>query len=100
MRTRKMIEEAIVDAYDEAEQEVGFLTMMQDRLPCPLTALVVGEEVKVTGFDIGPGGRGIVAICRRKGRVYRTGVLALQWSEKRPKGSEWIEAYRTWLGDG
>lgn len=32
-RIRALIEEAIVDAYTEDEQEVGFLTMMQDRIP-------------------------------------------------------------------
>jgi hypothetical protein len=96
-RMRELIEEAIVDAYGEEEQEGGFLVMLQDNLATPFKALVVGEEVAVRAFDLGLGGRGIVAVCNRKGRKYRVSVTSLEWVAKPPKGAEWVEAYKAWL---
>jgi hypothetical protein len=40
-----LIEEATVDAYDESEQIVGFLTMLQERLEMPFRTAVLGVEV-------------------------------------------------------
>ena len=34
-RLEALIEEAIVDAYGESEQRVGFLCMLQEHLACP-----------------------------------------------------------------
>lgn len=99
-RIRALIEEAIVDAYTEGEQEVGFLTMMQDRISCPLSARVVGEDVQLLGFDLAAGDRGIVALCRRGNRRHRVGVFALEWRGRPPSGAEWIEAYRAWVSGG
>ena len=103
MRNRKtdrqlqeLIEEAIIDAYGEEEQEGAFLVMLEDSLPTPFQALVVGEDVEVTGFDKSVGDRGIMAICRRKGRKYRVSISSLEWVGKPPKGAEWIEAYKAW----
>jgi len=96
-RIRRLVGEAVVDAYDDTEQETGFLTMMEDSLPFPFKALVVGEEVDVTGVDFGPGGRGVEALCERNGKTYRVGVLALEWSGRPPSGAEWLEAYAAWL---
>ena len=48
----RLIEQATVDAYDESEQAAGFLTIMQDNMPCPFTARVVGELVEVEGFRV------------------------------------------------
>lgn len=94
---RRLVEEAVVDAYGDAEQETAFLTAMEDELPFPFKALVVGEEVTVAGIDSGPGGRGIEALCERNGKTYRVGVLALEWSGRPPSGAEWLEAYAAWL---
>ena len=93
----RMIEEATVDAYNESEQETGFLTMIEENLRCPFPARIVGEEVEVVRFDVGPAGRGIVAHCRRGGRRYVVDVLALEWPPHPPDGARWIDAYRAWI---
>jgi hypothetical protein len=97
VRLRRFIEEALVDAYGEDEQHGAFLVMLEDRVACPFTALVVGEEVDVRGFDWAGAPHEIVALCRRKGRTYRVSVTALQWAGRRPVGAEWLDAYRAWL---
>jgi hypothetical protein len=71
VRLRRFIEEALVDAYGEDEQHGAFLVMLEDRVACPFTALVVGEEVDVRGFDWAGAPHEIVALCRRKGHTYR-----------------------------
>ncbi|MBI3319946.1 MAG: hypothetical protein HYZ89_05115 [Candidatus Omnitrophica bacterium] len=96
-RLQRMIEAATVDAYNDEEQATGFLTMIQDHLPCPFTALVVGEPVRVMGFDFGePYETTVMAVCRRNKR-YKTNVTSLEWEGRAPPGAEWIEAYRAWL---
>ena len=95
---RRLIEEATVDAYNEEEQATGFLTMIQNHVPCPFTALVVGEPVQVVGFDFGePYETTVMAVCRRKGKRHKINVTSLEWDGKPPKGVEWVEAYRAWL---
>lgn len=96
-RLRELIEEAIVDCYTEDEQHGGFLVMFQDHVACPFRALVVGEEVEVRGFDWDGTPQGIVAICRRKGQLYRVNATALEWAAGPPVGAEWFDAYRAWL---
>ena len=96
-RLRRLIEEALVDASGEEEQQGAFLVMFEEHVPCPFTALVVGEEVEVRGFDWAGAPHEIVALCRRRGRTYRVNVTALQWAGRRPVGAEWVDAYRAWL---
>jgi hypothetical protein len=75
----------------------ALFVMLEDRVACPFTALVVGEEVDVRGFDWAGASQEIVALCRRKGHTYRVSVTALQWAGRRPAGTEWLDAYRAWL---
>jgi hypothetical protein len=37
-----LIEEAIIDAYDESEQRVGFLTMLEEHLAVPFATEILG----------------------------------------------------------
>jgi hypothetical protein len=97
VRVRRLIEEALVDAYGEDVQHGAFLVMLKDRVACPFTALVVGEEVDVQAFDWAGAPHEIVALCRRKGRTYRVNAIALEWAGRRPAGAEWFDAYRAWL---
>ena len=94
---RRLIEEALVDAYGEDEQHGAFLVMFEEHVTCPFKALVVGEEVDVREFDWAGAPHEIVALCRRKGRTYRVNATALQWAGRRPAGAEWFDAYRAWL---
>jgi hypothetical protein len=50
-RLRGLVEEAIVDAYGESEQRVGFLTMLQEHLEVPFETEVIGIPVQIIGID-------------------------------------------------
>jgi len=90
-----MIEDAIVDAYTEQEQIVGFLTMLQEHLAMPFSTNVLGVDVVVEKVDITREGQ-IVAVCRRDKVRQRIGILDLPLPTPSPSGAEWITAYYHW----
>jgi len=95
-KLEELIEEAVVDAYTEEEQAVGFLTMMQEHIAVPFSTKVLGVDVVVEKVDMTRGGQ-IVAICRRDQTRQRIGVLDLPLPTPAPAGVGWIAAYRYWL---
>lgn len=94
-KLKKLIEEAVVDAYNEEEQTVGFLTMMQEHLALPFSVNVLGTDTVVEKVDMTRDGR-IVAICRRGEVRQRIGILDVPLPTPAPEGAEWIAAYHHW----
>lgn len=90
-----LVEEAIIDAYGEEEQRVGFLTMLQEHLALPFSVNILGVEAAVQKVDMTLDGR-IVAICRCEGVRQRVEILDLPLPKPAPAGSEWIAAYSYW----
>lgn len=95
-RLAEMIEEATVDAYDESEQTTGWFTMFEEHLELPFDAKVLGTSVTVTNIDLRDGGQ-IVAICTRGRDCQAIPLVDLPLPSPKPGGTEWIEAYRSWL---
>jgi hypothetical protein len=94
-KLEKLIAEAVVDAYTEEEQSVGFLTMMEEHLALPFSATVLGVDVVVEEVDMTRDGQ-IVAVCRRDKIRQRIGILDLPLPTRAPGGTEWIAAYCHW----
>jgi hypothetical protein len=92
----ELVEEAVVDAYDEDEQLTAFYTMIDGNLALPFTTRVLGAEVTVAGVDLTEGG--IVAVCVRGTHRQPIPILDLPLPVPPPPGSEWIAAYRHWAG--
>lgn len=90
----ELIEEATIDCYDEGECRVGFLTMIQDNIPTPFKAALIGEIVEIVDFD--GDDRRVQAIIKRQDKKYPVNILDLVIDEKEVKGTEWIAAYRKW----
>jgi len=90
-----LIEEAIVDAYNESEQRVGFYTLLDERLETPFDTEILGVTVTVERIDMTDDEQ-IVAICRRGRTRQSIPILELPLPDPRPAGAEWIEAYRSW----
>lgn len=99
-RLDALIEEATVDCYTEDEAHGGLTNMVEENVACPFKAKVIGEDVDVVELRGRAVGFGVDALCRYKGKEYRIDLLSLEWSKQKPKGFEWIEAYRAWLGGG
>jgi hypothetical protein len=91
----RLVEEAIIDCYNESEQATGLYTMIEDNLQLPFETEVLGVPVTVTGVDITTDDE-IVATCERGAFRQKLPILDLPLPTPRPAGSEWIEAYRHW----
>lgn len=79
-----MIEEATVDAYGEAEQAVGFLTMLEEHLEVPFQTTILNVPVIVRRADITADE--IVAVCHRRRRRQSIPILSLPLPVPRPTG--------------
>jgi uncharacterized protein (UPF0262 family) len=98
-RLDEMVEEAIVDAYGESEQAVGFFSLIEDNLRMPFETMLLGAPVKVERVELNDR-EDIVAICRRGRERQAVPILDLPLPSPRPAGWEWIEAYRYWARGG
>ena len=94
-----LIEEAVVDAYDEDERRMGFLTMLQDNVDVPFETEVLGVPVEVTEIDANDAGE-VVALCKHGQHMQRVPVVDLPLPKPPPEGFEWIEAYRLFASRG
>ena len=94
-RLESLVEEATVDAYDEAEQAGGFFTMVEENLDVPFSTVVLGVEVTVKRIYMTEGDE-IVAVCGRGKESQRISILDLPLPSPLPEGAEWIAAYRYW----
>jgi hypothetical protein len=98
-RLGALIEEAIVDCYDETEQVVGLFTMIEDNLELPFHTRVLGLEVSVVAVEQSDDGSP-VAVCRHGRETQCISLLDLPLPSPPPKGAEWIAAYRHWAKHG
>lgn len=94
-RLDALIEEAIVDAYSESEQAIGFHATIEQHLALPFEAVVLGVAVTVKKVDVAEGSH-MVAICHRGRERQAIPILELPLPDPLPSGWEWIEAYRRW----
>jgi hypothetical protein len=94
-RLNKLIEEAIVDSYNDAEQISGLYTMIEEHLALPFETQVLGVEVTVAAIDLTEAGE-IVAICVRGRTRQAIPLLHLPLPRPLPRGTESIAAYRRW----
>lgn len=92
----QLIEEAIVDAYTDDEQLIGFSAMIEEHLAVPFKTHILGQEVTVAGIELTDDDH-IVAVCSRGDVKQHIPILDLPLPDPLPEGAEWIEAYRRWV---
>ena len=63
-RLKALIEDAVLDAYNESEQRTGFYTMLDEHLDTPFDTQILGVTATVERIDVTDDEQ-IVAICRR-----------------------------------
>ena len=96
-RLDALIEEATVDADNEAEQAVGLYTLICERLALPFKTKILGREADVVAIEMGDNDR-ICAVCKVGRKRQRISLADMALPSKRPAGAEWIIAYRHWCG--
>jgi hypothetical protein len=82
-RLEQLVEEAIVDCYNESEQVTGLYTMIEDNLALPFETTVLGVLVTVERVDLTQGDE-IVAVCRRAGVRQTVPIIDLSLPSPRP----------------
>ena len=92
-----MIQAATVDCYNESEEVTGWFTMLEENLAFPFETRVLGVPVTVERIALNDADQ-IVAVCSRGRDRQMLPILDLPLPRWRPEGSEWIDAYRRWLG--
>lgn len=94
----ELIDEITVDAYNDEEQEAGFLVAAEEALVSGEPAQLAGSAAEVLRVDCGPGVRaGLRATVRACGGTHEVALIDLAFRE----GSEIapiVRAYRRWLG--
>ena len=99
---RELLEEATVDCYDEDEQFMSLYTVMDESLPFPFPATVVGEAVSVLDLD----GKhsslfgGIHARVRRGDKEYVASLTSLNVGTANAEVAKWLAVYGYWVSLG
>ena len=92
----ELIEEAIIDCYNEHEQAVGMFTKIEEELDLPFRTRILGVDVTVIAVEQEDDGLGIAAVCEREGERQHISLSDLPLPAPPPEGAEWIAAYRLW----
>jgi hypothetical protein len=93
-----LIEEAVVDAYDDEERRMGFFTMLEDNIAVPFETEVLGVPVEVTAIALNDAQE--IAVCSRGQHRQRVPLVGLPLPSPPPEGFAWIEAYRLFASRG
>ena len=94
-RLEAMVEEATLDCYTPEEQVNGLFYRIEDELALPFETTVLGVPVVVEKVLLTDSGQTTVG-CRRDHVRQSISILDLPLPTPRPRGAEWIEAYRRW----
>ena len=93
------VDEILVDAHGDDEQLWAFRQALEDNVPVPSDAIVIGEPVSVTAFDYdGNARRGLTARCRRADGSEHVVAAADVVFPRHSAGGRYLAAYRSWLG--
>jgi hypothetical protein len=100
-RLQELLEQSVVDCYDEEEEFGGVLCTLEDNLSFPLQAEAMGVPVEVLGLDSQRSSlrRGIVARVRKGDKEYTVGLSELAIIDPDPVSAEWVEMYRHWADE-
>lgn len=94
---QELIEEITTDAYGD-EGYWAFLTAIDEAVPLPTPAKVIGETVELVKIDFdGDERRGLTANVRRKGKTCTVSLLDVELPKK-SDAARYVAAYRKWLG--
>ncbi|MDM0116732.1 hypothetical protein QTI66_31850 [Variovorax sp. J22R133] len=94
-KLRRLIGDATVEAYNDSEQRVGFLIMIQENLQLPFKTYVLGIEVLVERVDM-TASEQIVAMCRNGRTRQRIQILDLPLPSPLPRGRGVDRGLRHW----
>lgn len=94
-----LLDQILVDAYGDAEQLTAFEVAFSEQARFPFPAQIVGTTVEVVKVEFdGDERRGLTAVCRRNGRLYRASLADLMPGPVTVETHRLVGAYGRWLG--
>lgn len=96
-RLERMVDEATVDCYGEAEEAACLLDALEVHVRLPFSTTILNVAVSVVRFEL-TDRDDIVALCTRDGAHQTVPLVDLPLPSPLPQGAEWIDAYRLWAG--
>ena len=99
---RELLNEAIVDCYGDDEKFWGLYTMIDESLPFPFPAMVVGEAVSVIGLAGEQSNLfgGIHARVLRDDKEYVVSLTSLNVDTTNAEAAKWLAVHGYWVNLG
>jgi hypothetical protein len=82
---------ALIDAYGEDEQAVGWLTCIETMFSRFKQFKVMGEDVALVGFDLSE--HAVVAVCRRGKTKARVTLDSVEFPQLSAVEARWLKAW-------
>ena len=83
---------ATVDAYDDGEVAVGWMTCLEEVFEGVKSVKVLGHEVILTGFDI-ENDQSIFAVCKSGKKTAHVSIGSLEWPKLTKAQKIWLSAW-------
>ena len=83
---------ATVDAHDEGEAAVGWMTCLEEVFDGIESVNVLGHDVTLTGFDI-ENETAVVAICKSGKKTARVSLTSIEWPKLSKAQKIWLSAW-------
>jgi len=83
---------ATVDAYGDDEVATGWMTCLEEVLSGIDSVKVLGQDVRLTGFDI-ERENAVVAICRNGKKIARISLSSIEWPKLNKAQQLWLRAW-------
>ena len=83
---------ATVDAYDDGEVAGGWLTCLEEVFEGIDSVKVLGQDVRLTGFDI-ERENAVVAICKSGKKTARVSLSSVEWPKLSKAQQLWLKAW-------
>jgi hypothetical protein len=87
------------DCDTEEDVAMGLGYAIREHVRFPIDGKIIGEWVTVLGVEEGASGADVMALCERKGRMYRVRLQEVELP-RRFAGREWIDAYKQFRSRG
>ena len=88
---------AIVDAHDEGEVAVGWMTCLEEVFEGVKSVKVLGHEVTLTGFDI-ENDYSVFAICKSGKKTALVSIGSIVWPKLTKAQKIWLSAWNERAG--
>ena len=87
-------EVATVDAYGDEEQASGWLTCLQEMFDKFERVKILGEEVKLKGFDLSK--NSVMAICVKGKTKAKVSLDSIEFPKLTKTETLWLSAWKKW----